>query len=271
MKAICVDDEELILQLTVSMCRQLPELDEVFGFDTADGALAWLDNNTTDIALLDIDMPGMNGITLAKRIRDKHPDTAILFLTGYAQYAVDAFSVHADGYLLKPIGKERLAAEVAYALSRHGKKDVSHIFVRTFGDFDILVDGQPIAFSRSKAKELLAYLVDRQGGTVTRAGLSAILWEDEPYDRSRQKQLDVIIRSLRDTLTEYGISDIMEMQKGSLRICPEKIDCDMVRLFNGEEYASKAYHGEYMSSYSWASITEAYIDRLLENRQQKGN
>ena len=271
MKAICVDDEELILQLTMSLCRELPVLDEVYGFETAEETIAWLEKNTTDISVLDIDMPGMNGIKLAERIREKHPDTAILFLTGYAQYAVDAFSVHADGYLLKPIGKERLAAEVEYALSRHGKKDVPRITVRTFGDFDVLVDGQPVAFSRSKAKELLAYLVDRQGGTVTRAGLSAILWEEEPYDRSRQKQLDVIIRSLRDTLTEYGISDIMEMQKGSLRICPEKIDIDIVRLFDGNEDAVKAYHGEYMSSYSWASVTEAYIDRILENRQQKGN
>ena len=267
MKAICVDDEELILQLTVSLCRQLPVLNEVYGFTTAEEALEWLEENTTDIALLDIDMPGMNGIKLTEKIREKYPDTAILFLTGYARFAVDAFSVHADGYLLKPIGRERLASEVEYALSRHGKKNIPHAAVRTFGDFDLLIDGKPAAFSRSKARELLAYLVDRQGASVTRAALSAVLWEEEPYDRSRQKQLDVIIRSLRDTLTENGIGDIMEMQKGSLRICPEKIDCDMYRLFHGEEDAVKAYHGEYMSSYSWASITEAYIDRLLENRQ----
>ncbi len=118
MRIICVDDEALVLQLTASLCRKLPQVDEVEAFDSAQAALDWIKENDADIALLDIDMPNMDGITLAARIKEEKPDTAVIFLTGYSQYALDAFSVHASGYLLKPISQERLSEEIDYALSR---------------------------------------------------------------------------------------------------------------------------------------------------------
>ena len=106
--------------------------------------------------------------------------------------------------------------------------------------------------------------MDRQGSSVTRAELFSVLWEDELYDRSKQKQLDVIIRSLRTTLQEYHIAEIIEMQGGTVRIVPELLDCDLYRFFEGDANAVNEYRGEYMSSYSWASLTEAYIDRSLK-------
>lgn len=263
MKILCADDEELLLRLTVSLCQELPQKPEVVGFSSASDALAWLEDHTVDIALLDINMPGMDGITLAARIKEKYPDIAIIFLTGYAQYAVDAFQLHVSGYLLKPVSLERLTAEVEYALSEgRRKKALAHVTVQTFGNFDIMVDGKPISFARSKAKELLAYLVDRQGKSIARAEAFALLWEDVPYDRPRQKQMDVVIRSLRATLEGYGVSEIFEMRKGFMRICPEKLDCDLYRFFDGDVEAINSYRGEYMSAYSWASLTEAYMDRV---------
>ena len=79
------------------------------------------------------------------------------------------------------------------------------------------------------------------------------------YDRPMQKQLDVIVRSMRDTLNEYGIGEIFEMNKGTLRIIPDKFSCDAYRFFDGDIDAVDAYRGEYMNSYSWASITESYM------------
>ena len=82
------------------------------------------------------------------------------------------------------------------------------------------------------------------------------------YDRKMQKQLDVVIRSLRTTLEEYGIGDIFEMRKGAMRICPEMLDCDLYHFLDGDIDAVNSFRGEYMSSYSWASLTEAYMDRV---------
>ncbi len=256
MKAICVDDERILMEDTVAMCLELPEIDEARGFVRPEDALEWLEHNAADLALLDIDMPGMNGIQLAAAIKAKHPDTAILFLTGYAQYAVDAFAVRASGYLLKPVTKEALAADVAYALGGKKTQTAGRVLVQTFGSFDVFVDRKPISFKMAKCKELLAYLVDRQGSGVTRAELSAILWEDRPYDRRLQKQLDVYIRSLRESLRQYGVGDMLEINRGIIRVRPEHFVCDAYLFFSGDSDAVNAYRGEYMSSYSWASMTE---------------
>ena len=124
------------------------------------------------------------------------------------------------------------------------------------------MDGKQVSFPRARAKELLAYLVDRQGSSITRANAFAVLWEDVLYDRPMQKQLDVVIRSLRTTLEEYGVGEILELQRGQLRIRPELLDCDLYHFFDGDIEAVNAYRGEYMSSYPWASLTESYMDRI---------
>ena len=266
MTAICVDDEPLVLQLTLSLFRDLPGFQEVEGFAGPLEALDWLENHTPDIALLDIDMPGMNGLELARRIRDMHPDTAVIFLTGYSEYALDAFHLHATGPLMKPINRERVAAEAEYALSGRNRGKASNVFAKTFGNFDLLVDGRPLVFKRSKSKELLAYLVDRHGGNVSRPEAFAVLWEDTFYDRAMQKQMDVVIRSLRSTLEEAGVGEIFEIQSGWMRILPERMDSDLFRFLDGNREAIQEYRGEYMSAYSWASQTEAYLDRILQEQ-----
>lgn len=265
MKILCVDDEPLAVEYITSVCRKLSEDISVSGFTRVNEALEWISSNTADIALLDIDMPKVNGIALAEKIRQIRPDTAILFLTAYKKYAYDAYSVHPAGYLLKPVLPETLKTELEYTMSQRLRAGALHIEARTFGNFDLYVDGERVQFKRSKSKELLAYLIDRRGMSVTRAEIASVLFEDTLYDRSRQKYLDTVIHSLRDTLREYGIGDILEMERTGLRIVPEKISCDMFRFFSGDTEAIKAFRGEYMASYSWASFIEANMTSIWEN------
>ncbi len=267
MRVVCVDDEELVLFRTVSLVKKTKLFDEIESFTDAFEALEFLNDNNADLALLDIDMPGMKGIDLASNMKEKCPDIKVIFLTGYSEYAVDAYAMHASGYLLKPIGYDRLLSEIEYVLASSSaksaddgsKKKTSRVRVETFGYFNVLVDGRPVNFKRSKAKELLACLVDRQGQFITRKDLFYILWEDDDYDRAKQKYLDTIIRSLKDTLDEYDISDIFEMESGQMRVVPENIDCDLYRFLARDEAAVNSFMGEYMSSYSWASTTEGYL------------
>ena len=259
MRVICIDDERLLMEDIIAMCREIPGVSKVTGFVSAADALEWMEDHTVDIALLDIDMPGMNGLQLAEKIKTLSPDTRIIFITGYADFAVDAFRIKASGYLLKPVTKEDLARDIAYAMPVKPIGKSGKIAVQTFGSFEVFKDGKPVKFKMAKCKEMLAYLVDRQGASATRAELSAVLWEDRLYDRKQQKQLDVYIRALKETLAAYGISEIFEMQSGTLRIVPETFTCDAYRFFAGDADAVNAYRGEYMSAYSWASITEGLM------------
>ena len=259
MRAVCIDDEPLAVEYTLKQCGQLAEIDEAKGFTDTAQALVWICSHPTDIVLLDINMPGTDGITLAAKIKQYKPEAAIIFLTAYRDYAFDAYAVHPAGYLLKPVSLEKLAAEIRNVCGTVPASPSAHIQINTFGNFDVLVDGKPISFKLSKAKEILAFLVDKQGSGVRRAELFAAIWEDVLYDRKMQKQLDVYIRSLRDTLHEYGISEILEMKKGILRVKPEKFTCDVYLFYGGDTSMINAYHGEYMSAYSWASVTESFL------------
>ena len=259
MKVICVDDEPLAVEYTLKQCRQLPEIELAEGFQEAQSALDYLSSHSVDLALLDINMQDMDGITLAARIKQMSAQTAIVFLTAYKEYAFDAYSVHPAGYLLKPVSLEKLASEVRYLYTGKRPSSHEHIRVKTFGNFELCLDEQIIHFKLAKAKEILAYLVDRQGFGVTRAEIFAAIWEDSLYNRRKQKQLDVYIRSLRETLREYGIEEIMEMKRGILRVRPELFTCDAYLFFSGDIDAINSFRGEYMSSYSWASLTESNL------------
>lgn len=159
---------------------------------------------------------------------------------------------------------------MAHALAGRKPATQARVEVRTFGGFDVFVNGQAVAFKYMKCKELLAYLVDRCGNSVTRAEAFAILWEDRLYDRSMQKQLNVYIRSLRATLREYGIEEIFELKGGRMRIIPERFSCDVYRFYEGDIDAVNAFRGEYMSSYPWANITEAFLTgKALENHREQ--
>ena len=97
MRAICVDDEPLAVEYTLGQCARLPEISEAKGFTDARAALGWLRGHPAELAILDINMPGIDGITLAARIKELSPATAILFLTAYKEYAFDAYAVHPTG------------------------------------------------------------------------------------------------------------------------------------------------------------------------------
>ncbi len=263
MKIICVDDEELVLNLVVYLCEKIPQISDVKGFTSSLKALDYLKDNQADIAFLDIDMPEMNGITLAVKIKELQPDISVVFLTGYSKYAVEAFKIHANGYLLKPVEKEKLENEINHILYEKDSIKYPHIFAKTFGVFDFLIDGNPVRFARSKSKELLAFLIDKQGAGVKRAVAFAALYEDELYDRKMQKQFDVIVHGLKKTLAENGVEDILDIKSGELRVKPEMFECDLYRLLGGDAQAVNSYRGEYMTTYYWANLTEAYIDNSV--------
>ena len=117
LKVLCVDDEQLTLRYLVSLCEKTADVAETYGFDRAKKALSWMKDHSCDLAFLDINLPDMDGITLARRIQELHPETDIVFVTGYPQYAADSWTVHPKGYLLKPVTKKGLQEKLDYILS----------------------------------------------------------------------------------------------------------------------------------------------------------
>lgn len=259
MRVLCVDGEEEALDHAVALCREHPVIDEAVGVKTAEEAIKWLKMNRSDLVLLGIELPDRDGIELAAELRKRHPRLAVVFLAKNAEHALRAYGVHPQNYLLKPLDRETLDGEINYYLLSRSLRGVSHIEVKTFGSFEITVDGSALSFKRSKAKELLALLVDKQGAGVSREQAFTEMWEDREYDRKAQKYFDVVLHSLHETLAEYHISEIFELRSGFMRIRPELIDCDRYRFAAGETDAINAYQGIYMYGYPWAYWNGVYF------------
>lgn len=110
LKCIIVDDEPLAVRLIESYVKRHPGVELVEAFTSAEAALMRLRRGDIDLALLDIQMPGMTGLKLAEALDGM--STAVIFITAYRNYAFEGFKVHATDYLLKPVSYDEFAAAV---------------------------------------------------------------------------------------------------------------------------------------------------------------
>ena len=100
MKTIVVDDEESALEVFRYEARGIDELDIVYMSSDSEAALEYVGKNKADLAILDVDMQSMDGISLGNAILQKVPDIILIYITGYEKYAIDAVKLHAAGFIL---------------------------------------------------------------------------------------------------------------------------------------------------------------------------
>ena len=249
MIAIAVDDEPLMLGALTKAVKASPDITSVADFTSCEEALDFLKSNPADIAFLDINMRGMGGLSLAEKIIGLSPDCKIVFCTGYEEYAIPAFKLHASGYLMKPISAKDVQVEIDNIKGiRRNQKPLS---VKCFGNFEVYAKGEKLVFKRSKTKELFAYLVDRNGAGVTVAEIGVALWENDEGQKN-QNYIHQLFRDLRQSLEAVGMEEIFERNNYFYSINPEKLDCDYYAYL---KTGKPAFRGEYMTQYSWAEET----------------
>ena len=260
MKALCVDDEAIPLRSLKKAVERSPKVSEVTAFDDESDALDWAKEHPVDVAFLDIELHEMNGLELAQQLLRIHPQTAIVFCTSYEQYALRAIKMHIDaGYLVKPFRPKQVLEEIDHIAETRAYK--RRLKVNCFGDFDVLVDGQPLEFKRGRTKEVFAYLVDRRGAEVSTNEILAALWEDE-NDEKKRDYLYHLISDLKNTLDAAGFDEVFRASKAGYSIDPNSIDCDYYRMLDGDDLAKRHYTGEYMIQYSWAEYTNSWLEGL---------
>lgn len=256
MRVVCVDGNRDDLDYMVTLCKEQRSFGDVIGLKDAQETLEWFKTNRADLLLLDVDLSDMNGIELAAKLREQYPSLAMIFVTADPRYAMEAYSAHPFSYLLKPLDGVTLEKQIQEYLRFRSGMEVPHISAHTFGNFEIMVDGSAVHFERLKSKELLALLIDRRGGGISRRQAFMEMFEDRDYDVKAQRYFNVIVSSLRDTLKSAGIDEIFEMNAGILRIRPELLDCDLFRYIRNDPQTMSEFQGMYMYGYSWAEAAE---------------
>lgn len=259
MHIIAVDDERRALRLLQNALALAAPGAEVYGFTSPADALAHARSHQIDVAFLDILMGGMNGLVLAKHLKELYKGTNIIFVTGHSQYAGNAFDIHASGYLMKPVSPQQVRQELEDLRSPLPPVKEPHVRIQCFGSFAVFVDGSPLVFTRAKTRELLAYLVHRRGAPATNGHIASVLWEEKPNSLSVQSNTRNVIAQLTQVLRQAGIGDILCKARNSTAINVEQVSCDYYEYLQGNPRAINAYSGEYMSDYSWGEFTVARL------------
>lgn len=254
MRILVVDDEDLVLEETIDVVKQACPEDEVIGTSTYVEALNEAEKQKTDVALLDIEMPGMDGLELAERLKAINSNINIIFVTAYSQYAMEAFRLYASGYLLKPITVEDVNKEFKN-LRWPVEQEKPKLRIQCFGNFEVFSDGVPVQFGRIRAKEVLAYLVDLKGASASTGELCVALWEDFGNDAKHKHYLRNLIADLRKSLEKCGAGDVFISTRNQFSIDTSKVDCDYYHFLEQDPEAVKQYQGKYMQQYSWAEFS----------------
>ena len=207
-KIWCVEDEKSIrdiLLYTLNSCGFLAE-----GFETADACLKALEHNKPDLLLLDIMLPGMDGVTFVKEIRanPKVAELPIIMTTakGIEYDKIEALEAGADDYLVKPFGMMEMMARIRAVLRR--TKPNSNSSILESGNLRLDVKSYRAWLNQSlleltpKEFSLLKVFLQSPDRLFSREELFTLVWGEEFIAESRS--LDVHIGSLRTKLKEEG-------------------------------------------------------------------
>ncbi len=255
MKIFAIDDEPKALRV---LCRAIAEAApdaESRAFEHPSGVIAAVESGETpDVLFSDANMPGIDGVELAKALKLRCPRLNVIFATGYDDYMRDALTLHASGYLKKPITAEDVRVELENL--RHPVRPTPHrVRIQCFGNFEVYIDGHPVIFRREKTKEYLAYLVDRET-LCTGSEVAAVLWDGNV----NSSYLRTLRKDLTDTFTAAGCEDVLINSWKWRGIRAEQVDCDYYDWKQGKPWAINAYRGEYMAQYSWAEIAHGALE-----------
>ena len=248
MRVLAVEDEvRLLRQLTNQIREALPE-SEIVAFENADDALDALRQETIDIAFLDIMIGNMTGVDLAKHIKAAYPHCDIVFCTGYSEYAPQAFELGASDYLMKPVTSEKIEhalLQLRHTSIRKGAKQ--GLYIQCFGEFEVFYDGEPVASFTKRSKELLAYLINKEGILCPTSEICNVIFRgnSDSYLRVAKKDLKAILRDI-------GKADVLVSGWGVMGINRKEVRCDYFDYLDGKPGALNLYKGVYMSQYEWA-------------------
>lgn len=296
-RVMIVEDEIHILNY---MKKKLSEY-EIFKveatFSSPEEALSSFEAIQPDVVFLDIEMPRINGIDLARRLLDKKYDLQIVFTTAYGQYALEAFEVEAIDYLMKPIVSDDILRvikrlkKVIDIKSSHkitegkvgepkvvdtNKKVVESICC--FGNFHLVdCNGQLVKWPTRKAEELFAYFLINQRKYISKWELLELFWDDMDEERGLHNLYNTIYRIKQVLKNLYKSPTIRKINDGYILESEEVLsDLDKFYMIMGN---LKAINGDsieevlsiYFSyttplfgsrDYFWSIPTQEYLARL---------
>lgn len=268
---ILIDDEEPALLEMEFLLGAYPQVQIVGKYLNPVEGMEMVERLRPHAVFIDINMPGIDGMTISNKLWEKTIETKIIFVTAYEQYAFEAFRVEAMDYLLKPVSRERLDRTIGRLVKDNEKKPqiLNEVLeIRCMGGLRLgWRDKKPIKWRTEKEKELFAFLLNHAGITMSKSRIIDELWNDYAFDRAIS-QLHNSIYHIKKTLREYGVGS--EQIHISGHYCLSLGDVWYDRLLIEEkmkkrggsdtietlEEALQLFDGEYLSPEGWSWVEQ---------------
>lgn len=287
-RVMLIDDEENALNIMELFLADFKEITIVGKYQNPLKALADIKQNPVDAVFLDVEMPGINGLQLAKEILELERDIEILFVTVYSMFAVHAFEIQSLDYILKPLLKERFIKAVQRLIIKKSNFDPFKprlLAMQCFNRFELHSEHGEKSVTKwktYKVKELCAYLVHHDGMSVTTDTILEDVWHTTSYDKARAN-LYTCIHHLRRVFDDLGYPDILVQEGKGYHLQTQYLQIDLIELegllaendlitvANVEQYRRiiEIYKGEYLADLdvSWAnekkqSIRKAWVSKM---------
>lgn len=261
MKIMVLEDEYSNALLTRNCLHSILPFADIQMFCNPNKLLEASNKQVADIYYIGIELVKSNGIEVAETLLEKNPLLNIVFVSKCEDYKSKAMDLYASDYIVRPVSIEKIRDSISHLRYPIVRKKFRY-YAKTFGNFTFYIDNKPASFQRNKSRELLAYLIDRNGAVVSRKELTLMLFEDETHSRRSQKNLSNAYYSLMQDLKALKASEIIVNNANGLAINKETVQSDLYEYFDGN---LGLYKQEYMEQYSWGENFKSLNYSLYNN------
>ncbi len=215
-KAFIIEDEEYTLLEITEILQDTGSIRVCGAYQSPIEALEKYENQRPQVIFVDIEMPDMDGLTLAELLMNKNPLLKVVFITAYNHYAVQAFDINALDYILKPIDPERCEIMIKRLVKAIELESTTHssLEVKCFGDFEVNVYNIPVKWERSKAEELFAYFLANYNKKIHKEVIIENLWSDYKLSKAL-RILQTTVHKVRSVLAPYNEQLYIKFQDNS--------------------------------------------------------
>lgn len=284
LRAIIVDDERLSLNQLSRILSESGEIEICQTFQNPLKAYEYAKENAIDVAFLDISMPEVSGMKLSRQLHELYQAMDVVFVTGYEEYALQAFDVSATDYLLKPVSAERVRQTLDKIKRRPRLQEPEPVLeVRMFGGFKLLHPGPDrklLKLRSPKTEELFAFLLYKR--SVSREEIMDTLWGGFESEKAGNN-LNSNLYYIRKAISESGLKACLLADRNEVQIVENSLSCDLyafermlkdIRLNTNTDgrkelltQAAALYTGPFLKgrTYEWASTKTR---RLEQNYMQ---
>lgn len=287
MNVILIDDEQLALDFLHRQLTEMKEINIVGAYLNPKLGMEAIVNENVDVAFLDVQLPVLDGVELARRILKKKPDLLVVFVTAFEQYAVDAFEVNAVDYLVKPIQRNRLRETIERVRKKlanidAGDKEITRRPLRVFmcKQFHIEKGHESrisLSWRTARTQELFLFLLQNRNRVVHKEHIAELLWPDTDLEKAFA-QLYTTVYHIRNELKKFGNHFKLENAASGYLLHVHHVDIDVQMWEEAVEslpplnertlivykQAMELYPGPYLRDhhYVWALTEAERLDQL---------